>query len=196
MTDPSHSEFRFQNITYVSVCVSAWDALVWDVFATCLGGVWRCLVACMYGSRCGHTHVHRRGMSVTVNNAQPSHPRRPPHNKTRTQPLVNGGEESLAFFSSYGPTPDGRFKPDLVAPGQRLISASSGAGLRAVESESARVCLCVFKNETKARPVFVCVCGLVCVFGGVWVCGCACATFRCLAWCGCGCKWVHVHVCG
>ncbi|KAG2427548.1 hypothetical protein HXX76_012202 [Chlamydomonas incerta] len=48
-------------------------------------------------------------------------------------PLLPGGEESLAFFSSNGPTPDGRYKPDLVAPGQRIISASAGSGFRANE---------------------------------------------------------------
>ena len=37
--------------------------------------------------------------------------------------------ESVAEFSSFGPTVDGRVKPDLVAPGQNVVSAGSD-GLR------------------------------------------------------------------
>lgn len=34
---------------------------------------------------------------------------------------------NVAWFSSMGPTWDGRIKPDLVAPGRRLFSASAGS---------------------------------------------------------------------
>jgi len=37
----------------------------------------------------------------------------------------NVGQENMASFSSRGPTPDGRLKPDVVAPGQYVISARS-----------------------------------------------------------------------
>lgn len=42
---------------------------------------------------------------------------------------VNGsqGAEDLAFFSSHGPTSDGRFKPDLMAPGDTINSATENA---------------------------------------------------------------------
>jgi serine protease AprX len=36
----------------------------------------------------------------------------------------------VAFFSSKGPTGDGRMKPDLVAPGERVISAAAGRNLQ------------------------------------------------------------------
>jgi serine protease AprX len=36
----------------------------------------------------------------------------------------------VSFFSSKGPTGDGRMKPDLVAPGERVISAAAGELLR------------------------------------------------------------------
>ena len=44
-------------------------------------------------------------------------------------------QDDLADFSSLGPTEDGRFKPDLVADGQRVISSGNetcgeGADLR------------------------------------------------------------------
>ena len=39
----------------------------------------------------------------------------------RTQPHTYG----VSFFSSRGPTADGRLKPDLVAPGEKVLSANS-----------------------------------------------------------------------
>jgi len=36
----------------------------------------------------------------------------------------------VSYFSSKGPTGDGRMKPDLVAPGERVISAAAGELLR------------------------------------------------------------------
>lgn len=36
----------------------------------------------------------------------------------------------VSYFSSKGPTGDGRMKPDLVAPGERVVSAGAGAALQ------------------------------------------------------------------
>ena len=36
-----------------------------------------------------------------------------------------------SFFSSRGPTADGRMKPDCVAPGERVFSVRNDAGLKA-----------------------------------------------------------------
>jgi subtilisin family serine protease len=36
----------------------------------------------------------------------------------------------VSYFSSKGPTGDGRMKPDLVAPGERVISAAAGSLLQ------------------------------------------------------------------
>jgi subtilisin family serine protease len=38
----------------------------------------------------------------------------------------------VSYFSSKGPTGDGRAKPDLVAPGERITSCAAGAKLAAV----------------------------------------------------------------
>jgi len=38
-------------------------------------------------------------------------------------------ETGISYFSSKGPTGDGRLKPDLVAPGERVVSAGAGAML-------------------------------------------------------------------
>jgi subtilisin family serine protease len=35
-----------------------------------------------------------------------------------------------SYFSSRGPTADGRLKPDVVAPGERILSCRSGSGRR------------------------------------------------------------------
>ena len=35
----------------------------------------------------------------------------------------------VSYFSSKGPTGDGRRKPDLVAPGERITSCAAGANL-------------------------------------------------------------------
>jgi serine protease AprX len=43
----------------------------------------------------------------------------------RDMPHVYG----VSYFSSKGPTGDGRAKPDLVAPGERILSAATG-GMR------------------------------------------------------------------
>jgi subtilisin family serine protease len=32
----------------------------------------------------------------------------------------------VSFFSSRGPTGDGRIKPDMVAPGERIVSCAAG----------------------------------------------------------------------
>jgi serine protease AprX len=46
----------------------------------------------------------------------------------RTAPHTYG----VSYFSSKGPTGDGRTKPDLVAPGERITSCAAGANLTAV----------------------------------------------------------------
>lgn len=49
---------------------------------------------------------------------------------TSTKPHTTG----VSYFSSKGPTGDGRLKPDLVAPGERIISAGTGRLLAKAQS--------------------------------------------------------------
>jgi subtilisin family serine protease len=42
----------------------------------------------------------------------------------------------VSFFSSRGPTGDGRQKPDLVAPGERIISCAAGSFLDAMRAKA------------------------------------------------------------
>jgi subtilisin family serine protease len=51
----------------------------------------------------------------------------------------------VSFFSSKGPTGDGRCKPDLVAPGERITSCAAGGRLRAVAGSA----------DTSATAVYV-----------------------------------------
>ena len=41
----------------------------------------------------------------------------------------------MSYFSSKGPTGDGRLKPDLLAPGERVISAGAADGELLRESQ-------------------------------------------------------------
>ena len=43
---------------------------------------------------------------------------------TSSRPYITG----VSYFSSKGPTGDGRMKPDLLAPGERIISAGAAHG--------------------------------------------------------------------
>eukprot|EP00904_Undaria_pinnatifida_P010402 jgi/Undpi1/6492/HiC_scaffold_20.g08971.m1 len=40
--------------------------------------------------------------------------------------LTTGGIDNISAFSSQGPTPDGRIKPDVLAPGHFIFSVSNG----------------------------------------------------------------------
>jgi subtilisin family serine protease len=41
----------------------------------------------------------------------------------------------VSYFSSKGPTGDGRLKPDLLAPGERIVSCAAGAKLEKAQQE-------------------------------------------------------------
>jgi subtilisin family serine protease len=48
------------------------------------------------------------------------------------RPLTYG----VSYFSSRGPTGDGRRKPDLVAPGEKIWSATPGGNVRVLDGTS------------------------------------------------------------
>jgi len=50
----------------------------------------------------------------------------------RDQPHTYG----VSYFSSKGPTGDGRIKPDLVAPGEKIVSASIDEGIERMDGTS------------------------------------------------------------
>jgi subtilisin family serine protease len=61
----------------------------------------------------------------------------------------------VSYFSSKGPTGDGRLKPDLVAPGERITSCGAGRRLKKATAEAAkRVALPIAQPaaQTAAQP--------------------------------------------
>jgi serine protease AprX len=75
-----------------------------------------------YGVLAAQQRTTNAGMQVTINdpgNAQLAITVGSTH---REMPHVYG----VSYFSSKGPTGDGRMKPDLVAPGEKILSAAAG----------------------------------------------------------------------
>ena len=54
----------------------------------------------------------------------------------------------VSYFSSKGPTGDGRCKPDLVAPGERITSCAAGGKLRAVSAAHDPATTAVYVEDT------------------------------------------------
>jgi subtilisin family serine protease len=80
-----------------------------------------------YGTVAATVRASRVGLANTINdpgNAEDAITVGATH---RDAPYLYG----VSFFSSKGPTGDGRAKPDLVAPGERITSCGAGARLRA-----------------------------------------------------------------
>jgi serine protease AprX len=64
------------------------------------------------------------GMDLTINDPGNAELAITVGSTHREMPHVYG----VSYFSSKGPTGDGRLKPDLVAPGEKIISCQAGAG--------------------------------------------------------------------
>jgi subtilisin family serine protease len=78
-----------------------------------------------YGTVTAQVRASKVGLSNTINdpgNAEMAITVGATH---RQAPHTYG----VSYFSSKGPTQDGRLKPDLVAPGERIISCAAGAKL-------------------------------------------------------------------
>lgn len=58
----------------------------------------------------------------------------------------------VSYFSSKGPTGDGRLKPDLVAPGERVVSAGSGAAVEAARRTVPRATYVEDSGTSMAAP--------------------------------------------
>jgi len=62
-------------------------------------------------------------------------------------------QESVAYFSSQGPALDGRLKPDIMAPGMYIASASSDSGKPSCSNEAAISNLKYFGGTSQAVPL-------------------------------------------
>jgi serine protease AprX len=58
----------------------------------------------------------------------------------------------VSYFSSKGPTGDGRPKPDLIAPGEKIISCAAGARLARVNAQSGQAVYVEDSGTSMAAP--------------------------------------------
>jgi serine protease AprX len=98
-----------------------------------------------YGEQEARARVTNTGLTLTIND---------PGNADRAITVGATHRDSphtfgVSYFSSKGPTGDGRLKPDLVAPGERITSCAAGqraALMRRCEALS---------GEDFSRPLYV-----------------------------------------
>jgi serine protease AprX len=76
-----------------------------------------------YGSLKSSIGASSAGLALTINDPGNADLAITVGSTHRDMPHVYG----VSYFSSKGPTGDGRLKPDLVAPGEKIISAATGA---------------------------------------------------------------------
>src|SRR5215210_3203616 len=76
-----------------------------------------------YGTLKATTGGTTAGMALTINDPGNADLAITVGSTHRDMPHVYG----VSYFSSKGPTGDGRIKPDLVAPGEKIISCAAGA---------------------------------------------------------------------
>ncbi len=78
-----------------------------------------------YGTVAATTRAARAGLTNTINDPGNAECAITVGSTHRDAPHTYG----VSYFSSKGPTGDGRPKPDLVAPGERILSCAAGAKL-------------------------------------------------------------------
>ena len=76
-----------------------------------------------YGTLKSNIGATSAGLSLTINDPGNADLAITVGSTHRDMPHVYG----VSYFSSKGPTGDGRLKPDLVAPGEKIISCATGA---------------------------------------------------------------------
>jgi serine protease AprX len=75
-----------------------------------------------YGALAAQQRTTNAGMQVTINDPGNADLAITVGSTHREMPHVYG----VSYFSSKGPTGDGRMKPDVVAPGEKILSAATG----------------------------------------------------------------------
>jgi serine protease AprX len=75
-----------------------------------------------YGTLAAQQRTTNAGMPVTINDPGNAELAITVGSTHREMPHVYG----VSYFSSKGPTGDGRLKPDVVAPGEKILSAATG----------------------------------------------------------------------
>jgi len=84
-----------------------------------------------YGTLSALTRATKVGLSNTINDPGNADLAITVGSTHRESPHTFG----VSYFSSKGPTGDGRLKPDILAPGERIISCAAGQKRKAAEHE-------------------------------------------------------------
>jgi subtilisin family serine protease len=103
------------------------------------------------------------GMDLTINDPGNAEGAITVGSTHRDMPHVYG----VSYFSSKGPTGDGRLKPDLVAPGEKIISCQiggSGAGGGSVGAAKANVIAALYKEDSGTSMAAPHVSGVIAAF--------------------------------
>ncbi len=104
--------------------------------------------------------VSRFGMSMTINDPGNAERAITVGSTHRDMPHAYG----VSYFSSKGPTGDGRRKPDVVAPGERITSAAAGRFRSAVSLPDAQKDAAVYVEATGTSMAAPHVSGIIAAF--------------------------------
>jgi subtilisin family serine protease len=105
------------------------------------------------------------GMALTINDPGNAELAITVGSTHRDMPHVYG----VSYFSSKGPTGDGRLKPDLVAPGEKIVScqvggSGAGAGGGSIGAAKANVVEALYKEDSGTSMAAPHVSGVVAAF--------------------------------
>src|SRR4029453_16778528 len=84
-----------------------------------------------YGALAAQQRTTNAGMQVTINDPGNAELAITVGSTHREMPHVYG----VSYFSSKGPTGDGRRKPDLVAPGEKILSCAAPNMIKKIERQ-------------------------------------------------------------
>src|SRR5438034_6451245 len=109
-----------------------------------------------YGTLKSSIGATSAGMALTINDPGNSDLAITVGSTHRDMPHVYG----VSYFSSKGPTGDGRLKPDLVAPGEKIISCATGN----LKEEGARNIQCDYVETSGTSMAAPHVSGVIAAF--------------------------------
>ncbi|HEV7714449.1 MAG TPA: S8 family peptidase, partial [Steroidobacteraceae bacterium] len=97
-----------------------------------------------YGSIAADVGASKVGLSNTINDPGNAALAITVGSTHRDSPRMYG----VSYFSSKGPTGDGRLKPDLVAPGERITSCAAGTKLREAAGDATDPTLAYYVDDS------------------------------------------------
>lgn len=98
-----------------------------------------------YGEQVARSRYTNTGLTLTINDPGNAAEAITVGATHRDSPHTFG----VSYFSSKGPTGDGRLKPDLVAPGERITSCAAGQSATAMREAP------TLKDADPTRPLYI-----------------------------------------